>query len=155
MTDLNRRIKEFDEEIKHLVNISPKQFDIARVAHMIAETPPRKWKAAQARVDATIYRKNAQQNLKALKASLMLQARRDASLKAAPDRTAWVDSQLEVHQAELDLINADAEETAAELAYEALDDLFTAGKKIMQYLTDQEKATKDYNKYVDEGRRQS
>ena len=153
MSDLRLMLDKFTDDIKQVTKIQPRQFDIVQVASVISSLPERKWNAAQARVDATIARKDAQQKLKALKASKMLAAKHDSTLKAAPDRTAWVDSQKDVQQAEIDVINADAEETAAELAFECLDDAFTAHKKIMDYLTDQEKATRDYNKFVDAGRR--
>ena len=41
---------------------------------------------------------------------------------------------------------------AAKLAYECLDDLFTAGKKIIDWLSDQDKAQQDYAKYYNAGR---
>lgn len=151
--ELAKTLAEYGKDFQELINIKPKQFEIASVAHMVTSLPPRKWKAAQARVDATIAKKDAQQKLKALKASRMLAARNDSSLKAEKDRTAWVDNQSDVQQAEIDLINADAEETAAELAYECLDDLFTAGKKIMDYLIDQDKATRAFEKYDNDARR--
>lgn len=153
MSDLKHMLDKFTADIEQAVKAPSKQFDVIQVAAVISSLPTRKWSAAQARVDATIAKKAAQQKLKALKASKMLAAKHDSTLKAAPDRTAWVESQADVQQAEIELINADAEETAAELAYECLDDAFTAHKKIMDYLTDQAKALRDYDKFVDAARR--
>jgi hypothetical protein len=150
---LKATLAEYDKDLKDLVNIKPVQFDTARIATMITSTPPRKWHAAQGVVDATVRKKQAEQTLKAIKAKNMLVARNNTALTAATDRTAWVDSRPEVQAAEIDVINADADLTAARLAYECLDDLFTAGKKIMDYLNAQDRATRQYNKFVDEGSR--
>lgn len=152
-TDLQTMLDLYQKDINELVKIEPKQFDVLRIANMVSSVPPRKWNAAQGVVNATIAKKAADQTLKKVRAKKMLMARNDQSLKAAPDRTAWVDSQADVETAEIDVINADAELTAAKLAYECLDDLFTAGKKIMDYLVKTEEATRQYNRYAEEGRR--
>ena len=153
MSDLKEMLAKFDADIKEATKVKPQQFDIVQVATMISSLPQRKWNAAQARVDATIAKKNAQANLKALKASKMLEARNRTDLKAAPDRQAWVDSHQAVQFAEVELITADAEETAAELAYGCLSDLFDAWRKIMNYLIDQERATKEYDRFANDARR--
>lgn len=143
----------YSKDMKELVSIKPKQFDILRIAHMVSETPPRKWNAAQGVVNATITKKDAEQKYKVAKAQAMMMARHNHELKAAPDRAAWMENQPAVQKAEIDYINADAELLAAKLAYECLDDLFTAGKKIMEYLVKTEEATRQYNRFADEGSR--
>jgi len=151
--DVKAALDTYSKDMKELVTIQPKQFDVLRVSHMVSEVPPRKWNAAQGVVNATIAKKAADQTLRKTKAQKMLLARHDDSLKAAPDRTAWVDAQDDVQAAEIAAIDAEAELIAARLAYECLDDLFTAGKKIMDYLVKTEEATRQYNRFVDEGRR--
>lgn len=146
-------LNQFSEDLKQLINIEAKQFDILRISHMIYETPARKWNAAQGVVNATVAKKEADMHLKKLKAQKMLFAKNDSTLKAAPDRLAWVDSQKDVQDAEAEVIKAEGNLIAARLAYECLDDLFTAGKKIMDQLVKQEEATRQYNRFVDEGRR--
>lgn len=146
-------LDQYSKDMQDLVKIDSKQFDILRVSHMVAETPPRKWNAAQGIVNATIAKKQADQSLKKIKAQKMLLAKNDPTLKAAPDRTAWVENQLEVQAAEAAAIYADGQLIAARLAYECLDDLFTAGKKIMDQLVRQDQATNQYNRFVDEGKK--
>lgn len=153
---LKGKLDSYRRTIEGLVYIQPKQFETNRVATMISATPARKWKAAQAVVDATVIKKQADNELKVLRATKMLEAsnQRDSKgLTNADDRKAYVDNDLRVQQAEINCINADAELTAAKLAYECLDDLFTAGKKIMDWLTDADRATRDYNRYNNEAQR--
>lgn len=151
--EVKETLNTFGSDIKSLVNIKPQQFDIVTIATMVRSTPERKWNAAQSVVNNTILKKSMEQKYKTLKAQKMMLAKNNETLKAAPDRTAWVENQEDVQQAEIALINADAELQAAKLGYECLDDLFTAGKKIMDYLVEQEKATQQYNRFVDEGRK--
>lgn len=152
-TNIEQSLEGYKQDFKELINIKPKQFDIAAVAHMITSTPPRKWAAAQAVVDATIAKKEIDRRVKVLRGQLMFTAKNNEKLKAAPDRQGWVDSRPEVETLEIEAINADAQLLANKLAFECLDDLFTAGKKIMDYLVEQEKSTKQYNRFVDEGKR--
>ena len=155
-TRLKTTLSGYAKDLDELINIKPKQFDIATIATMITETPPRKWRAAQAIVDATVEKKQWESDLKRLRAIRMLEASsvdKKYKLSNADDRKAYVDNDSEVQAAEIELINAEANLTAAKLGYECLDDLFTAGKKIMDYLIDQEKATKQYDRFVNEGRK--
>lgn len=155
-TRLKKTLDAYANDLNSLVNIKPKQFDIGTIATMITSTPNRKWNAAQCIVNATVQKKQLESTIKRLKAVRMLEASSSAKkdkLSNADDRKAYVDNDPEVQATEIELINADAELTAAKLGYECLDDLFTAGKKIMEYLVEQEKATKQYNRYVQEGRK--
>jgi hypothetical protein len=123
---------------------------------MITALPERTWSAAQAVVNATLTKKEADRTVKTERATKLLKISNSPDkmgLSNAADRQAWVDKQPQVFEAELKAIDADAGLLAAKLAYECLDDLYNAGKKIMDYLVEQERATKQYNKYVDEGRR--
>ena len=150
MNKVKEALAGYGEDIKTLTRISPKQFEIASIANMVSSTPERKWNAAQAIVNNTLLKKSAEQKYKNIKAQKMMLAKHDISLKAAADRTAWVDSQEDVQAAEIELINCDAELQAAKYGYDCLDDLFTAGKKIMDYLVKQEEATKQFNRFVNE-----
>lgn len=155
-TELKGILDSYDKDMSDLVKIKPQQFDIVRISTMIRETPQRKWNAAQGVVNATILKKDADNKLKVLRASKMLEAnglKDKDNLSSADDRKAYVDNHPEVHDAEIHAINCEAELLAAKLAYECLDDLFTAGKKIMEYLTNQERAERQYDRFVSEGRR--
>lgn len=152
-TELQQTLDRYSKEMKEIAGIKSKQFDINSVATMISAIPQRKWNAASGVALATIAKKDAERTLKTLKATHHLMATKKADLTAAPDRTAWVENQPKVQSAELELINAEAELLSAKMAYECLDDLFTAGKKIMDYLVEQEKATKQYERFANEGRR--
>jgi hypothetical protein len=155
-TELKEILDTYDKDFQALVKIKPKQFDTTTVATMISAIPERKWNAAQGVVNATIAKKDADNRLKAVKATKMLEAsynRDKEGLTAAEDRKAYVENHQDVQSAEIDSINADAELLAAKLAYECLDDLFTAGKKIMDWLSEQDRATQQYNRFADEGRK--
>lgn len=157
-TRLQTTLNAYAKDLKALSTIKPKQFDILTVATMISSTPQRKWNAAQAIVNATVEKKECEGRLKVLKATKMLEASSAAKkgkLSNADDRKAYVDNDKAVQAAEIDLINAEAELAAAKLGYECLDDLFTAGKKIMDWLSEQERATKQYDQYVAQARRHS
>lgn len=156
-TRLQHTLDGYAADLKAITTIKPKQFDINTVATMISATPSRKWNAAQAVVTATLHKKELEAELKKLKAMKMLeasQATKKGRLSNADDRKAFVDNDVEVQVVEVDLINAEAELTAAKLGYECLDDIFTSGKKIMDWLSEQERATRQYNNFVNEGARQ-
>lgn len=155
---LETTLTNYGNDMKALTNIKPQQFDINTVGTMIISTPNRKWNAAQAIVNATVAKKNAELNLKKIKAIKMLNASNTdlkVKLSNADDRKAYVDNDADVQAAEIELINAEAEFTAAKLGYDCLDDLFTAGKKIMDWLNEQERATQQYNRYIKEGEQRS
>ena len=154
MTDIKQQLDQYTLDLKKLVNIKPKSFEIAQVANMVTSIPERKWNAAQAVVLATLAHKDAKNTLSSLKASKMLQANQNKDkYGSAEDRKAYAETHPEVIQAGTDLLNAEAEKLSATLAYECLDDLFTAGKKIMDYLSEQDKAEKQYQKYSSEGQK--
>jgi len=147
---LQKTLATYAKDMSEMTHIKPKQFEIGAVANMITSLPERKWNAAQAIVSATDEKKNLEQQLKAKKASLMLEASHSGmktQLSNADDRKAYVDNNEDVQSLEVDLINAEANMLAAKLGYECLDSLFTSGKKIMDWLGEQEKATRDYSKY--------
>lgn len=155
---LDQQLAGYATDLKAMINVKPKQFDTATIATMISALPQRKWNAAQAVVHATIAKKQADNQLKVVKALKMATAsakREDFSLPNVADRVAWVDNQKDVQFAEVEAINAEAELTAAKLGYECLDDLFTAGKKIMNWLTDQDRQQREFDRFNNEGRRNS
>lgn len=154
--ELQETLDQYGKDLKALISVKPKQFETLQVATMITNLPERKWNAAQAVVNNTIAKKDADNKVKVAKATAGLVAsasKTSLGLTSATDRAAWVDSQQDVQDAEIDAINADAELLASKLAYECLDDLFTAGKRIMNYLVEQEKQTKEYGRYADEARK--
>ena len=154
-TELKETLSRYDKDMKALVSIKPQQFDIPTIATMVSATPERKWNAAQGFIHATILKKDCDSKLKTIRATNMLKAntlKEKLGLTNAEDRKAWVEDQNGVRDAEIDAINAEAELLSAKLAYECLDDLFTAGKKIMDWLVKQEQATGEYQKFVNEGK---
>lgn len=154
--ELKETLDNYGKDLKALINIKPKQFETLQVATMITNLPERKWNAAQAVVNNTIFKKDADSKLKVIRATMGFRASNQKTalgLSSASDRSAWVDTQKEVQEAEIESINADAELLSSKLAYECLDDLFTAGKRIMNYLIEQEKQTKEYGRYADEGKK--
>jgi hypothetical protein len=156
MTDLQQTLEQYTKQMKDLATIRPQQFDILRVATMITAIPERKWNAAQAVVNNTLLKKDAERTLKTVRATKLLlvnNSENKKNLTNAADRAAWVDNQPDVLDAEIKLFDAETELLASKLAFDCLDDLYNAGKKIMDFLVEQEKATKQYNRYVDEGRK--
>lgn len=151
-TRLKNTLDEYSKNLSELIAVKPKQFDISSVANMITSTPNRKWNAAQGVINNTVEKKQCEISLKSLRAVKMLEASRLKKdvLSNAEDRKAYVDNDAEIQEAEIDLINAEAQLVAAKLAYDTLDDLFTAGKKIMDWLSEQDKAQKQFEKYTNE-----
>ena len=146
--DKKQELELFKLDMDKLINIKPKQFEVAQVAHMVTAIPERKWNSAQAVVNGTIAHKDAKAKLKRIKAQKQLEANANKeTYGSAEDRKAYTENSREVQSAEVDLINAEAELLSAKLAYECLDDLYNAGKKIMSYLLAQNKAEDDYNRY--------
>lgn len=155
-TELAKTLDEYTKEFKAIVNIKPKQFDTARIATMISALPERKWNAAQAVILNTIAKKDADQKLKTAKAIELLSATKNKESSGLTDiasRQAHVDRQDNIQMLEIDTINAEAELLAAKLAFDCLDDLYNAGKKIMEWLVEQDRQTRAYVNYVDEGRK--
>lgn len=155
-TTLKTTLDEYAKDLKALTAIKPTMFDVNQVATMISSIPTRKWNAAQAYVEATLDKKVCEQNLKAVRAVKMLLANKmkeQNKLSNAEDRKAFVDNDEEVQAAEIAVINAEANQLAAKLGHECLDDLFTAGKRIMQYLMEQERSTQEYARFDNEARK--
>jgi hypothetical protein len=154
--ELKATLDMYSADLKAMAKIRPRQFDIVTVATLISSVPERKWNAAQGVVNNTLLKKDADNQLKGLKGRLMFQASNMKDMKglsSAQDRAGWVDSRPEVKTAEIDALNAEAELLAAKLAYECLDDMFSAGKRVMQWLIAQDRDTRDYEKFANEGKR--
>jgi len=151
---LEDRLKQYETDIKKLVNISPKQLEVAQVAHMVTSIPERKWNAADALIKATDLHKTAKSKLKTVKATKVLEANQNKDkYGSAEDRRAFAETHPDVLEAEEELIAIETELLAAKLGYECLDDLFTAGKKIMDFLTDQARATREYDRFANEAQK--
>lgn len=154
--ELRQVLDEYAIDLEAMTKIKPQMFDTLQIATMISALPARKWNAAQKQIEATVTKKDAEQAVKRERAKAMLIAshsREAKGLTNAEDRKAFVDNEVAVQNAEVELINADAELTAAKLGYECLDDLFTAGKKIMEWLSEQDRATQQYSRFADEAKR--
>jgi hypothetical protein len=89
----------------------------------------------------------AKQNLEVLKAQYHIRARANDELTAADDRKAWVMTQFDVHDAELVYLTAQADYKGAELKYEAVDDLFSAVRKLANMRIADNESVNNANKY--------
>ena len=151
---VKEQLEIYSNDIKKLTNINAKQFDVAQIANMVTSIPERKWNAANGIVNGTIAYKDAKATLRTTKSLKMLEANKmKDKYGSADDRKAYAETHPDTVEAELTMLNAEAELLAAKLGYECLDDLFTAGKKIMDYLTDQERQTKQYERFNNEPRK--
>ena len=148
---LKEQLDEYSADIKKLTNINSKQFDVGQIANMVTSVPERKWNAANAIVNATVAFKDAKASHRTIKSLKLLEANKmKDQYGSADDRKAYAEQHQDTIEAENKMLQAEAQLLAAKLGYECLDDLFTAGKKIMDYLTDQEKATRAYERFNNE-----
>ena len=151
---LQKTLATYAKDMGEMTHIKPRQFEGGAVAHMISSIPERKWNAAQSIVNGTDETKQLKQQIKACRAVKMMEASSDAlktRLSNADDRKAYVENDEEVQTLEVDLINAEANLVAARLAYECLDDLYNAGKKIMDTIVKQDLAERQYDRFRNDG----
>jgi hypothetical protein len=152
-SELQDLLNSYTTDMQSLVAIKAKDFSTLQTATLISSIPERKWNAAQGVVTFTLAKKEADRVAKVLRATKMMKANQfKDKLTNADDRKSWVEDQPEVQIADRDALNAEAELLSAKMAYECLDDLFTASKKIMDYLVDRDRQTKEYDKFVNAGR---
>lgn len=88
-------------------------------------------------VETMVAMKLAKQEVRKIYTSKLLQANYDADLKAANERKAWAENQPDYLEAETKLILAEGAYKAAELHYNAYDNLYTAVKKASAIVTNQ------------------
>lgn len=88
-------------------------------------------------VETMVAMKLAKQEVRKIFTQKLLEANYDADLKAANERKAWAENQPEYLKAEADLIMAEGAYKAAELHYNAYDNLYTAVKKASAIVTNQ------------------
>lgn len=111
-----------------------------QIERLLKKLPVVMFTAAQNVVLKLIELKEAKRRLKKTFAVEMMKARQDATLTAVGDRKAVAEGSQEVEDAEIVLINAEAEFKMAEFHYEAYDNLYTAIKKLSTMRIEQNKA---------------
>lgn len=115
-TDVANELAYSDEEIQKLLR----------------KLPVVMFHAAQAVVLKLIDYKEAKRKLSKEKAIAMMKANAKKELTASKDREAWAYDQSNVEDAEIDLINAEAEYKMAEFHMAAYDNLYMAIKKLVE-----------------------
>lgn len=147
--------KEINERIARLElkkgNIEPLQ-----LSKTLMELPPIKWAAAKIVIDSTIDKKTAMRNVKVIRAEKMLYASKmkgQRGLSNAEDRRAFVDNNEDVQAAEMSLIESEALLKAAELYYDCIEDLINACKKVFEFVVEQDRAQRDFDRYNNEASR--
>lgn len=123
-TDVQNELAYTDEEIQKLLR----------------KLPVVMFHAAQSVVIKLIDFKEAKRKLKKEQAIAMMKAQHVPELTAADDRKAWAYDQPNVENAELDLINAEAEYKMAEFHLAAYDNLYMAVKKLVEMRIEQNRA---------------
>lgn len=123
-TDVSNELAYTDEEIQKLLR----------------KLPVVMFTAAQQVVLKLIDYKEAKRRLKKEQAIAMMKAQHKPDLTAAEDRKAWAYDQSNVENAELDLINAEAEYKMAEFHMAAYDNLYMAIKKLVEMRIEQNRA---------------
>lgn len=111
-----------------------------QIEKLLKKLPVVMYDAAQRIVLRLIEFKEAKRRLKKTLAMEMMKARQDPTLTAAPDRKAVAENSQAVEDAEIVVINAEAEYRIAEFHYDAYDNLYTAVKKLSTMRIEQNKA---------------
>lgn len=111
-----------------------------QIERLLKKLPVVMYDAAQRIVVRLIEFKEAKRRLKKTIAMEMMKARNDPKLTAVGDRKAVAENSQPVEDAEIVLINAEAEYRIAELHYDAYDNLFTAIKKLSAMRIEQNRA---------------
>lgn len=147
----NKTIDQVKEEIRDLkvqveaeIDVSDEvKYSDTDIEKLLKKLPKVMFNAAQEIVLRLIDYKEAKRNLGKTKAVAMMNAknRKDAeSLTAQKDREAWATNQPEVEEAEINLINTEAEYKIAEYRFQMLDNLYTGIKKLVAMRVEQNKA---------------
>lgn len=110
------------------------------IQKLLKKLPVVMFQAAQSVVIKLMDYKEAKRKLKKEYAIAMMKAQHQDDLSAAEDRKAWANDQDNVEQAEIDLINAEAEYKMAEFHLNAYDNLYMAIKKLVEMRMEQNKA---------------
>lgn len=102
------------------------------IQRLLRKLPVVMFHASQSVVLKLIDFKEAKRKLKKEQAIAMMQANHKKELTAAEDRKAWAYNQKNVEDAEIDLINAEAESKMAEYHFDSYDNLYMAIKKLVE-----------------------
>lgn len=154
MTDQNEKALAFTkQQIRDLKNTLDTDIDISdelsytdeQIEKLLKKLPVVMFQAAQNVVLRLIELKEGKRRLKKTMAQQMMIARANKDLTAAPDRRAWAESSQEAEDAEIVVINAEAEYKMAEFHYQAYDNLYTAIKKLSSMRIEQNKAQERAN----------
>lgn len=139
-TDAADRLEKSRQQVRDLKVALQFDTDVANemaytdeeIQKLLKKLPVVMFQASQAEVIKMIDYKEAKRKVAHVKAIAMMQANHKADLTAADDRKAWAYTQKSVEDAEIDLINAEAEFKMAERHYAAYDNLYMAVKKLVE-----------------------
>ena len=123
------------------------------IEKLLKKLPVVMFQAAQQVVIKMIDFKEAKRKLKKEQAIAMMKAQHKPELTAADDRKAWAYDQKNVENAEIDLINAEAEFKMAEFHMAAYDNLYMAIKKLVEMRIEQNRAQANADRSYRQGGR--
>ncbi|MBI5117608.1 hypothetical protein HZA56_14115 [Candidatus Poribacteria bacterium] len=111
-----------------------------QIEKLLKKLPVVMYHAAEQIVLRLMEFKESKRRLKKTLSNEMMKARLDATLTAVGDRKAAAENSQAVEDAEIVLINAEAEYRMAEYRYDSYDNLYTAVKKLSAMRIEQNKA---------------
>lgn len=136
-----REITSLKQSLEADINVKDEiKYTDEEIEKLLKKLPVVMYQAAEVIVLRLIDYKEAKRVLRKTMAMQLMTANQNPELTAAPDRRAWAENRPEVENAEIDLINAEAEYKIAEFHYEAYDNLYNAIKKLSSMRIEQNKA---------------
>jgi len=136
-----KNITDLKIQLEHDTNVANElAYSDQEIEKLLKKLPVVMFHAAQQVVIKLIDFKEAKRKLKKEQAIAMMKAQAKSELTAADDRKAWAYDQKNVENAEIDLINAEAEYKMAEFHLAAYDNLYMAVKKLVEMRIEQNRA---------------
>lgn len=142
-----------NEDMKQILQEAPDLSELKRiyglddVSKLLGSLPNSMYVAEQAVMEAERKLAKIKFELKQKTAQAHLKARNNPDLTSADDRKAWATTQIEVIEAELAVIEADAELSQAKLMFNRLERFFIAARKLASLLVDADQRIDDVTKY--------
>lgn len=133
LEDSRKHVRDLKIALEHDTDVSNDMaYSDEEIQKLLRKLPVVMFHASQSVVLKLIDFKEAKRKLKKEQAIAMMQANQKSDLTAADDRKAWAYTQKNVENAEIDLINAEAESKMAEFHFDAYDNLYMAIKKLVE-----------------------
>ncbi len=141
LDEARKNIAALKVTLEHDTDVSNEMaYSDQEIEKLLRKLPVVMFHAAQQVVIKMIDFKDAKRKLKKEQAIAMMKAQAKSELTAADDRKAWAYDQKNVENAEIDLINAEAEYKMAEFHMAAYDNLYMAIKKLVEMRIEQNRA---------------